>query len=74
MACIDYRRAHGVNAGMQTTGRSAFPMLDHDEPKSAPAALALACDWLDAGNLAEAAKWAAIAANLGEAEKLIKTA
>jgi len=49
-------------------------MLDRDALKSAPAALALARDWLEAGNLAEAAKWAAIAADLGEAENLIKTA
>jgi len=61
-----------VNAGMQTTGRSASPR--YDAPTSAPAALALARDWLKVGNLAEAAKWAAIAANLDEAEKRIKTA
>jgi len=59
---------------MQTTGRSASLMLDRDALKSAPAALALARDWLEAGNLAEAAKWAAIAADLGKAENLIKTA
>ena len=59
---------------MRTTGRPFFLAHDRDALQSAPAALALACEWLDAGNLAEAAKWAAIAANLGEADKLIKTA
>lgn len=59
---------------MQTTGRTAFAANDSDPPESASAALARACEWLDAGNLAEAVKWAAIAANLGEAENLIKTA
>lgn len=59
---------------MQTTGRSASPTHDFDVPKTAPAALALARDWLKVGNLAEAAKWAAIAADLDEAEKRIKTA
>lgn len=59
---------------MQTTGRSAFAANDSDAPESASAALARACEWLDAGNLAEAAKWAAIAANLDEAENLTETA
>lgn len=59
---------------MQTTGCSASPMDDLDALQSASAALALACEWLRAGDLAEAAKWAAVAANLGDAENLIKTA
>jgi hypothetical protein len=57
---------------MQASGRSVSP--DQDARKSAPAALAFACEWLRVGNLAEAAKWAAIAATLGEAESPIKTA
>jgi hypothetical protein len=59
---------------MQKTGRSAFLPRDRDASKSASAALALACEWLQVGNMAEAAKWAAIAASLGEAENLPKTA
>lgn len=59
---------------MQKPGRSVSPLHDRDALQSAPAALALACEWLKVGNLAEAAKWAAIAANLGDMEKLIKTA
>jgi len=59
---------------MPKTGRTAFLLHDRDALRSASAALALACEWLQVGNLAEAAKWAAIAASLGEAEKLIKTA
>jgi len=59
---------------MQTTGRSVSPLPDRDAHKSASAALALACEWLRVGNLAEAAKWAAIAANLGDTERLIRTA
>jgi hypothetical protein len=59
---------------MQKAGHSVFPLPDRDARQSTPAALARACHWLRAGNLAEAAKWAAIAASLGEAENLIKTA
>jgi len=59
---------------MQTARRSASPLDDRDALQSASAALALACEWLRAGDLAEAAKWAAVAANLGDAENLIKTA
>jgi hypothetical protein len=44
-----------------------------DPMRSMAAALALACDWLQLGNLAEAAKWAAIAASLGEAENRTKS-
>jgi hypothetical protein len=45
-----------------------------DPEMSAAAALAHACEWLQVGNMAEAARWAAIAARLGEAENLTKTA
>ncbi len=55
---------------MQKISRAiSEPGSDADPTKSAAAALALARDWLQAGNMAEAAKWAAIAASLSETEK-----
>ncbi len=59
---------------MQKTQHSTANLRDPDTEKSAAAALAMARDWLEAGNMAEAAKWAAIAASLGDAEKLIENA
>jgi hypothetical protein len=59
---------------MQKTSHSAARQHDFDMVKSTMAALATARDWLEAGNMAEAAKWAAIAASLGDAEKLIENA
>lgn len=59
---------------MQKIQRSAASLHDPDTEISAAAALAMARDWLETGNMAEAAKWAAIAARLGDAEKLIENA
>jgi hypothetical protein len=47
---------------------------DSDSSKSAVTALARACELLEAGDLADAAKWAAIAASLGEAESIAQSA
>jgi hypothetical protein len=59
---------------MQNIRHSTARLHDPGTEKTAAGALAMARDWLEAGNMAEAAKWAAIAARLGDAEKLIKTA
>ncbi|MEP6830273.1 MAG: hypothetical protein ABI963_08030 [Rhizomicrobium sp.] len=54
---------------MQKSSRAlSEPKIEADSAKSAASALALACEWLQVGNMAEAAKWAAIAASLCEAE------
>jgi len=53
---------------------TASKLQDFDTVRSAAAALATARDLLEAGNMAEAAKWAAIAASLGDAEKLTENA
>jgi hypothetical protein len=53
---------------------SIFELPIRDQPRSAMAALARACALLEAGQLADAAKWAAIAAGLGEAEASTETA
>jgi hypothetical protein len=55
---------------MLTSAASA----DFEPSKSAVAALARACELLKAGDLADAAKWAAIAASLGEDEIQAQTA
>ena len=49
-------------------------VTDSDSSKSAVNALARACELLEAGDLADAAKWAAIAASLGEAETVAQSA
>jgi hypothetical protein len=54
--------------------RAAVTSADFDSSKSVLAALARACELLEAGDLADAAKWAAIAAGLGEGETLAETA
>lgn len=59
---------------MEKTPHSAPRPHDFDTVQTAAAALATARDWLETGNMAEAAKWAAIAARLGDAEKLIENA
>ena len=51
-----------------------MPAPESDSTKSAVAALARACELLEAGDLADAAKWAAIAASLGEAEAVVQSA
>ncbi len=57
---------------MQDTQPAVLPIRDPTE--SVLAALARAYASLEAGQLAEAAKWAAIAAGLSETEALAKTA
>jgi hypothetical protein len=59
---------------MQKAPHTASRLQDFEMVRSAAAALATARDLLEAGNMAEAAKWAAIAASLGDAEKLTENA
>jgi hypothetical protein len=55
--------------------REAFVVIPNCDPApTVIAALARACALLKAGRLAEAAKWAAVAASRGEAEALSETA
>lgn len=56
-------------------GRDIFVLIpNRDPPLSVVAALARACVLLKAGNLADAAKWTAVAASRSEAETLSETA
>ena len=59
---------------LKTKWPAAVLSADFDPAKSVVSALAHACELLKAGDLADAAKWAAIAAGLGEVEKLRETA
>ena len=72
--CIDCQIHAAINAVMQKISHSVSAPHDFDTAKTVVAALATARDWLETGNLAEAAKWAAIAASLGDAENLIVNA
>jgi hypothetical protein len=58
---------------MQPPKKRITPSADSESSKSAVTALARACALLEAGDLADAAKWAAIAARLGDGEKLAET-
>jgi hypothetical protein len=64
-----------VNAVMQKTEQPAFPpAADFHSSKSIIAALARAETLLKAGDLADATKWAAVAASLRGAQSLPETA
>ncbi|HEY4274160.1 MAG TPA: hypothetical protein VGM68_01655 [Rhizomicrobium sp.] len=57
---------------MQDSVIAVLPLRDY--PRSVVAALARACDLLEAGQLADAARWAAVAAGLSEVEAMAQTA